>query len=221
MERKDPRYPLSWPFGWKRTPEDERKASDFRETADVMRAVWTDGIRHDKSVRGTKPVSLRTACDRLQEQLDRLGATDTVLSTNVELTLAGEPRGGMRPPKDPGAAAYFKLQQKDRVLACDRWRTVQENVAALAAHIDAIRRVDRYGVGTMDQAFAGYDALPAPSEDNRPPWRKILGFKPMTEVTPDDVNVNFKALAKLAVHNHSRMVELNLARDQALRELSG
>jgi hypothetical protein len=33
---------------------------------------------------------------------------------------------------------------------------VADNIAAIAAHIDAIRRQDRYGVGTLDQAFAGY-----------------------------------------------------------------
>jgi hypothetical protein len=62
---------------------------------------------------------------------------------------------------------YFKLHGKDRVLACDKWDRVADNIAAIAAHIDAIRRQDRYGVGTIDQAFAGYSALPPPGGTSR------------------------------------------------------
>ena len=62
-------------------------------------------------------------------------------------------------PDDPGVAVYFQLHDKERVLACDKWDTVADNIAAIAAHIDGIRRQDRYGVGTIDQAFAGYSAL--------------------------------------------------------------
>ena len=72
----------------------------------------------------------------------------------------------------------------------------------------------------MAQAGAGYVGLPPPSEDNRPAWRRTLGFKPMGKVTADDVNVNYKALAKASATNEVRLLEINLAREAALRELS-
>ena len=34
-----------------------------------------------------------------------------------------------------------------------------DNIAALAAHIRAIRSVENYGVGTLEQAFRGYQSL--------------------------------------------------------------
>jgi len=221
LPEKVTRFPLTWPTFWKRTPSEARTKADFRESALATKQVWDTnrGSYVDKQVQGTKPVGLPTARERLQVQLDKLGADDIVLSTNLQLTAYGEPRGGMGEPTDPGAAVYFTLGGHSRVLACDRWKTVAQNIAALAAHIDAIRRVDRYGVGTLEQAFAGYDALPAPSHDNRPPWRAILRFPPLTPVSPSDVQVAYRSLARAAATDEARLKELNLARDAALVEL--
>lgn len=219
------RYPLSWPTGWPRTPAGKRERSDFSETAMVDRRVWNSEARRTETVqkKGTKRVTMPTARDRLTDQLARLEAKDSLLSTNVELTSYGMPRAGRTEPSDPGVAVYFQLHGKDRVLACDRWATVAENIAALAAHIDAIRRVDRYGVGTLDQAFAGYDALPPPGADNRPPWRKVLEVP--EPATTDAVQAAYRAKARqfhpdIAGGSHEAMAMLNEARDAALRELA-
>jgi hypothetical protein len=221
MRKEDPRYPLSWPFGWKRTPPAARRHSSFKEATEVTRQQWNPAEQEYKSVvvSGNKTVGMRAACARLEDQLERLGANDVVLSTNVELTLSGEPRGDRRVPEDPGVAVYFKLKDHDRVLACDKWETVSENIAAIANHIDALRRVERYGVGTVEQAFEGYDRLPPPSAENRPAWRKVLGFKEFSPVTKDDVQVNYRALAKLAATDEGRLMTLNVAREAALREI--
>jgi hypothetical protein len=214
------RYPLTWPIGWPRTPAEKRtSASSFREKTQKQKRVWENGTYVERMVDADKRVTMPTARDRLSAQLDHLGAEDAILSTNVELTVYGAPKGGRTEPADPGAAVYFVLGGVSRVLACDRWKGVAENIAALAAHIDAIRRVDRYGVGTLEQVFAGYTALPPPGADNRPGWRATLGFKPLATVTADDVRVNFRQLAKNAATDPDRLLTLNLARDAALREL--
>lgn len=219
------RYPLSWPTGWRRTPISERTKSDFSETAMVSRSRWTGSQYVTEPKKGTKRVTMPTARDRLWRQLEFLGAENTLLSTNVELTTYGEPRAGRKDPDDSGAAVYFQLQGKDRVLACDRWATVAENIAALAAHIDAIRRVDRYGVGTLDQAFAGYDALPPPGASAKIPWRKVFGFATDTHVSTDMLDDFYKVLAKqfhpdLQGGSNEAMAMLNAARDDALSELN-
>lgn len=193
------RYPLCWPVGWKRNPLGGVRRSSF-------------------SSRG-REITVYDATSRLERELGFLHAEDMILSTNLRTGLRGDPLSSQREPADRGAAVFFKLNKKDRVLACDVYTTVAGNIAALAAHIDALRRIERYGVGTMEQAFAGYDALPPPSEDNRPQWRRILGFKPETVVTAEDVKLNFRALAKAAIGNEERLVALNLARDQAMVEL--
>lgn len=222
------RYPLSWPLGWKRTAAADRKRSDFSESTIVTRSktevVEGRWQRVGRQVKGTKRVTIVTARDRIYDQLGRLGASDWIVSTNVELTRYGEPRGGRSEPDDPGVAAYFELNGKSRVLACDRWETVAENCAAIAAHIDAIRRVDRYGVGTLEQAFAGYDALPPPGAHNRPPWRKVLEIAEDESCSRAAVLAAFRDKAK-TLHpdipggSHEAMAQLNEARDAALQEI--
>ncbi len=108
------------------------------------------------------------------------------------------------------------------MLACDTYYRVADNIAALAAHIEALRAMDRYGVGTIEQALAGYKALPA---DTAADWRNVLGLPKVGHVTTDDVDLAYKALAKrthpdIAGGSEAEMAHLNRARDYALAELT-
>ena len=116
--------------------------------------------------------------------MERIRARYVVLSSNVELRLDGQPRAGLRDPADPGVALYFQLDGKLIVLACDRYTTVAANMAAIAAHLDATRTIERHGVGTLEQMFAGFAALPAPGKQ---PWRAVLGYKVDQAVTREMV----------------------------------
>lgn len=200
------RYPLAWPRGWPRVDARKQKTSRFAS-------------RQPGS--GLRSITMALAVDRLDRQLDALGGSEAILSTNLKIGLRGDPLSGQPEPPDRGVAVYFRLNGKDRVLACDAYLTVAGNVAAIAAHIEAIRAIERYGVGTLDQAFTGYDALPPPGPGNRPDWRSALGFPPHSTVTPDDVRLNFRALAKYctAPSDEAKLKALNLARDAALQEL--
>jgi len=199
-------YPLAWPFGWKRSAR-----------GGAMRTRFTSG-------RGE--ISLAAALDRLEAELGRLGVPDynTIISTNLRLGARGFPLSGQPQPDDRGVAVYFKLNKKDRVLACDRYTTVAGNVAAIAAHIDALRRIDRYGVGSLDQAFAGYDALPPPGATNRPPWRKVLGIAEDENTSEEAIKAAYRDLAR-EFHpdkpggSAEAMAQLNVARDAALEEI--
>lgn len=170
-------YPLSWPRGRPRTSGSERRRAAFN----VKR--WNG--RYEQ----TQSVSIADARERLQRELELLGAAAVILSTNVELRLDGQPRSDRRAPDDPGVALYFRLDGRDTVLACDRWDRVADNIAAIAKHIEALRGQDRWGVGTLEQAFAGYQALPAPEQ-----WWQVLGC---AEDTPQEtVERVFRELAK-------------------------
>ena len=161
---------------------------------------------------------MAAALVRLCGELERLGVLDGdfVISTNSPTRLNGLPYSTAREPEDSGAAVYFKLKKQDRVLACDRWIRLGDNLVAIAQHIDALRRIDRYGVGTMEQAFAGYQALPAKGHA----WRSTLGFAPDDRVTRDQVEHAFRARAR-TLHpdvpggSHDAMTALVAARDDA------
>lgn len=188
------RFPLSWPGGWKRTPAHQRTRAKFS--------------------RNRAPLTLAQAVDRLAAELRRLGATREILSTNVALRLDGMPRSGQAQPSDPGAALYFKLRGADRALACDRWTRVEDNIAAIAAHVEALRAIDRYGVGSVDQAFAGYVAIGHAAGAD---WWLELGVP--EHATLDAIDAAYKAKAR-AVHpdaggSHEQMARLNAARDAA------
>lgn len=173
------RFPLAWPPGWPRTAANARRIAKFNKKVGNGRYPET------------KQLSVADATDRLQRELDLLRARYVTLSTNIEPRLDGMPRSGQRDPADPGAAVYFQLKAKPIALACDRWDRVADNIAALAAHIEALRGIDRWGVGTADQAFVGYQALPAPD-----PWWRVLG---VDRAAPwPDVERAYRAKARTA-----------------------
>lgn len=142
-------FPLSWPIGWPRTRSPGR--SRFYTT------------------------TLYKARGEIENELRMLGATALVLSTNIPLRLDGLPYSNSREPSDHGVAIYFRIKGEPRVLACDKWDLTAHNMVALARHVEAMRGQLRWGVGTLEQAFGGYRALPAMPEGK--PWWEILGVQ--------------------------------------------
>lgn len=206
-----PRYPLAWPTGWRRTPSDRRRAGQF-----AFKERIGSG---ETSFARTRSVTMEIAVSRLEKELERLGGEGATLSTNIRLNLRGIPYGNEQ-PADPGVACYFRFKGRATVLACDAYTRVADNIAAIAAHIDALRRIERYGVGTIEQALAGYKALPA---DTAADWRQVFGFADHEHVTAEMVNRAFKARASDAHPDKGGtdegMAHLNRAREFALQEL--
>lgn len=189
-------FPLSWPTGWPRCTS--------RTDGRFGRAdAW----------------SIARAREELARQLELLGARSITLSTNLERRLDGLPRGKQAQPEDPGASVWFTLNGKPTVLACDRWWRVEHNIRALALHIDALRGMERWGVGSMAQAFAGYTALPeTASSSSSSPWWEVLESEPNLPL-----EVYEQAYRRLALlchpdkqgGSHEAMIQLNAARDAA------
>jgi len=209
------RYPLAWPPGWPRTPAARRRRALF---VTVTRApAAAPGVASRSS---TRAVSVIEGVGRLAGELRRLGAEKEIVSTNIKLRVDGWPRSDQAEPADPAAAVYFALDGKPRVLACDRWTRTADNLAAIAAHIEAIRAVDRYGVGTLEQAFAGYAALP---QNTAAAWWDVFGVDRGAPLA--DVEAAFRQLARAhhpdAGGSHEGMARLTEARAAARRELGG
>jgi hypothetical protein len=163
-------FPLAWPAGKARTPAHKRERGRFSKQ--------TTRYFGESSYKAKGELTVAAARDRLQGELERLGAKLPVLSTNLELRLDGLPRSGQRKVEDPGVALYFQLRGKPIALACDKYDTVEANIAAIAAHIDAMRTTERHGVGSLEQMFAGFQALPpgtATAEQRGLDWRALLG----------------------------------------------
>ena len=209
-----PAFPLAWPASRPRTPAARRKRGKF------SRKDWQyrDGQR---AWRTTKELTVAEALRRLQEELDRIGARLPVVSSNLELRLDGLPRSGQREPQDPGAAVYFQLGGKPHCMPCDTYDRVADNLAAVAAHIEATRAIERHGVASLSEMFAGFQALPPPSTER--PWRQVLGLHQESRVTIEMVEECYHTLARErhpdTGGDHAMMSELNAARAAARREL--
>jgi hypothetical protein len=197
-------YPLSWPNGWPRAKS--RYRAKF-------------GRRLDRG--SLEKLTVAQALTRLQDEVARLGAHNSIISTDLQLRLDGLPRSSQAEPRDPGAALYFTFRRQKTALACDKWDRVADNLAALAGHICALRAIERYGVGTLEQAFRGYQQL----EDFTAgvPWRRVLGFKDGEPVTLEQIESGYRHLAK--EHHpdrggsHEQMAQLTQAIAAARKEL--
>jgi DnaJ-domain-containing protein 1 len=142
-------YPLSWPFGWERTAPSARERSRFD--------------RH----------SIIQGARALSKEIARMAGDNYIISTNIKIRADGLPYSNQRTPDDPGVAVYFEWRDKSIAFACDKWTTVEDNLWAIVKHIEALRGQERWGVGSLDQAFAGYAQLPDPDQRN---WWEVLNI---------------------------------------------
>lgn len=135
-------FPLCWPSGWKRIPSSRRRDGLFKTNQ--------------------RPVTVIEACNRVYDQLEMFGGSNVIISSNLLATQDNRPRSVKTVPDDPGVSVYWLQRGAQRCMAIDRYTTVAQNIAAIAATLDAMRAIDRHGgAEILDRAFSGFAALPA------------------------------------------------------------
>jgi hypothetical protein len=225
------RFPLVWPQGWGRTSSYNRQNGKF---GTQERQHSRDG---NNSWMSKKDITMPEAITRVFEELRRIGVddpmNDAVISTNLRLNMAGYPRADQGEPLDPGVAVYWQTKKEPmRVIAVDRYNRVRDNIAAVAATLDAMRAIERHGGATvLERAFTGFDALPAPGQHAARTCWQVLGLEPNAimrnapQVRIDAVKARWRDLAAKAHPDAggstSAMAEINVARDEALRIVAG
>lgn len=215
-------YPLSWPTGWPRVAAHLRKGARFTKGERQHRRN-SDGSSSSRMLH--KSLSVIDGIGRVLQELERMGIErqDVVISTNLRTRLDGLPRSGESRPDDPGVAVYWQdALGSRRVMAIDIYTEVADNLAAVAASLDAMRAIERHGgAQILERAFTGFTALPEPGKSQQH-WRDVLGLRPATPQTTDSINAAYRRLAADAHPDrggsHERMAEINRARDEALRE---
>jgi hypothetical protein len=202
-------YPLSWPDGWKRTASGSRQSAKFNKRA-------VDGLLRN--------ISVADAVGRILSSLRLMGIgdDDVLISTNVRLRLDGMPRSDQE-PADPGAAVYWNTgADKMRCMAIDQYDRVADNLAAIAATLEAMRAIERHGGATiLDRAFLGFAALPEKASQH---WRETLGISPDVTATKELIEARFRALTKMRHPDvggtEDEMREILQAREAAHLEIS-
>lgn len=181
-------YPLQWPAGWPRMSAHGRKRAKFAKTERQYSTAGA-GSRLNK-----KELTVWDATQRIISELQTMGVRDGqwVISANLELRNDGLPRSGQRAPEDPGVAVYWTRKVQQQVMAIDLYGRVQDNLAAVAASLNALRAIERHGgAQILDRAFAGFTALANP--DTFDPWAE-LGLKP--GASAEDINGQFRKLSR-------------------------
>jgi hypothetical protein len=200
-------YPCYWPEGWEQTPPEKRRPSKYT-------------------------VEFGRARDEIVRQLKVMAACEVVISTNVPVRRDGQRLASASEPKDPAVAVYWaelgprngaaQPGYKHRVIACDRWLKVRENLHAINKSLEALRALSRAGATqVVEKAFTGFTALAA--ENPRRSWREVFVWLPSAVVDRATIEARFRQLAAECHPDrggcHEDFVELSAAREQALAEL--
>lgn len=207
--------PLTWPAGWPRTEQGFQKEGRF----------GTRKQRPGSSYARSEDITIADAVFRVLAELERMGIKrdDIVISTNVKTRLDGLPRGNEREPRDNGAAVYWETRAgARRVMAIDQYTSVANNLAAIAATLDAMRAIERHGgAQILDRAFTGFTALPAPSAKRA--WREILNFSSNDKISSEVLKIRYRYLASRRHPDKGgsdqAMAELNVAYEEAKKEI--
>lgn len=208
-------FPLAWPAGWKRTPSHQRTRAKFGVK---YRGQWKDGTQHGWLSK--KDLSIEQAIQRVIDELERFGIprSRVIISSDLRLRNDGLPYSTQSTSKiDQGVAVYWQDGKQRRCMAIDRYDRIADNLAAIAATIDAMRAIERHGGAViLDRAFMGFAALPAPPAQDAP--HEVLGVD--ERAAPAEVEYAYKRLA--AQHHPDRggsteqMARINAARDAML-----
>ena len=210
-------YPLRWPIGVPRATSRGRSSFVLIEAGRAIREVY--------------------------DELRRARATRIVISSNMPTNRDGTPSADttQRPGGDPGIAVYWtiskwragKVTEIPHCMPCDKWDRISCNLHAVALSIEAMRGMERWGAVTIEQAFAGFAALPAGAEQPQAPtvrpWRDVIGGAWPEDLEAADVLALARARHRKAIAeahpdrggSHERAAELNAALTEAERELGG
>jgi hypothetical protein len=112
----------------------------------------------------------------LDRELDKLGARDAVIElavTEGELRIDGFPYADAR-PSHPGVIVSFDSKHGPLRYGTDAFSHWQENVRAIALGLEALRKVDRYGIGKRGEQYVGWRQLSAGDSDLEQRGREII-----------------------------------------------
>lgn len=79
--------------------------------------------------------------------------------TESDIRLDGYPRANAR-PEHPGVIISIESRYGPLRYPCDRFDNWQDNIRAIALALEALRKVDRYGVTKRGEQYTGWKALP-------------------------------------------------------------
>ena len=165
-------YPLSWDNRHPRTKPYDRTFGRFN--------------KKDQRGHGNKALSVADGAARVLTAIKgyskaghpwRADPEQVIISTNLRTRKDGLPMSGQKEPEDPGVAVYFTLDGKHRCIPLDSYMRIADNLAGVAATLEALRTIERHGSTMFEAAYTGFTGLPSPEQVNSAStWRDVLGY---------------------------------------------
>lgn len=104
--------------------------------------------------------------DKLEQEIAAKGGTDVVIGVvcdESQISLSGSLKaGGRTAVRHAGAEVSFELKNGQRIaFHTDAYATLTHNLRAIAMGLEALRAVDRYGITSGGEQYAGFAQLEA------------------------------------------------------------
>lgn len=118
----------------------------------------------------------RDTLNLLEFELDKLGADSVVIELDLEesdIRLDGWPRANAQ-PRHPGVIVSFESKHGPLRYGTDAFPDYEANLRAIALALEALRKIDRYGIGSRGEQYQGYRALPAGGDQERAQRGRLL-----------------------------------------------
>ncbi|QKY80054.1 DnaJ-like chaperonin [Gordonia phage Doggs] len=84
-----------------------------------------------------------------------------------DFRIDGMPRANAR-PEHPGVILAIESTKGPLSFPCDRFATWQDNLRAIALSLEALRRIDRYGITPNAEQYTGWKQLPGGGQADAP-----------------------------------------------------
>lgn len=161
------------------TPDAARKSSPFM-TADPAR-TWR-----------RRPVPLSDTLELLDRELRMIHARDAEMLVAIapqDFRLDGKPRAQAK-AAHPGIILSFTTAVGRLSYPCDTFTEWQANLRAVALALEALRKVDRYGVTKRGEQYRGFLAIEGVLV--APTWESVVDVTSFLHtVIPDDWTTTF------------------------------
>lgn len=197
-------YPLYWPVGYNRTPNSHKTNAPFQ-------------------------TAFAQARDAAINELKKMGAKNIIISSNVPLRKDGIPYAvpfgeSQRVTADTGIAVYFDWNNDTKVLCCDAYVHLDDNMQAIRKTLEALRGIDRWKASDiLSRVFAGFAALPAATIVPYKDIWKILDLEGMpanVQVVHDQYRIKAKQCHPDTGGTAEDFTELQNAYKQALSQFN-
>lgn len=164
-------------------------------------------------------LSLDDAVQYLEDELKGLTGAHVTIFSNYDRLNSNRTRS--KREDDSAVCCEIKLGTRTYYVICDHWSLIEHNLYALHLSVRAMRNLVKWGVASLEQVLAGFDAafqpgggpVAAAHHDILPEWMEVLGLG--TGATLEDANTVYRRRAKEAANEEERLMELNAAIEAA------